>query len=58
MDKIEQWATQNRCEINQNKTKILEINNKNSNEEQFGQYQIVEEYKYLGMIIDKKLKMK
>ena len=57
---INTWATQNRCEINTAKTKIVEIRKQRVNYpegQKISDYEIVGEYKYLGVPIDCSLTM-
>jgi hypothetical protein len=58
---IEKWAVINKCELNIDKTKVLEIKKQkinNHNGEKIGKFEIVNTYKYLGIIIDSSLTMR
>jgi hypothetical protein len=50
----------NKCEINKEKTKIIEIKKKMVNypaQEKICEFEIVSSYKYLGVTLDSSLKM-
>jgi hypothetical protein len=54
------WAVKNKCEINTSKTKIVEIRKRKidyPSGEKLQDYEIVEDYRYLGVPIDSSLTM-
>ena len=60
IEAIRTWATENRCEINTSKTKIVEIRKQMINYpegQKIQDYEIVSDYKYLGVPIDCSLTM-
>lgn len=60
MKKVEIWLGMNKLKLNENKTKILEINTRNNKIFKINNRVIekVDQIKYLGFIIDKELKFK
>lgn len=62
LQRLDDWADENRCEINRTKTQILQIKFRRrklkDDVPQFGGYQLVDKFKYLGVLLDSSLTMR